>query len=144
MLIELAAICDSIPKKAVFEPWSHVETASCSQVVAEVCACVNWAVDRRRAVTDSQEQWYAVGDIRPSSEFSASRSGKKICNIVEEGQIEFVSVSAPNISAPGPSSFPTASGKSKKRKVSQSPLELPRRFEKASPPRSSEQHHIVI
>ena len=46
MLAESAAICDSITKSAVFEPWSPVETASCSQVVAEVCACVNQAVDR--------------------------------------------------------------------------------------------------
>ena len=36
-LAESAAICDSIVSSALFEPWSHVETASCSQVVAEVC-----------------------------------------------------------------------------------------------------------
>ena len=47
VLAEYAAICDSITSSAVFEHWSHVETACCSQVVAEVCACVNWAVDRR-------------------------------------------------------------------------------------------------
>ena len=67
ILAEPAPICDSITNSAVFEPWSHVETASRSQVVAEVCACVNQAVDRRKAVKDSQEHWYAVGGIRPSS-----------------------------------------------------------------------------
>ena len=56
MLAESAAICDTITNSAVFEPWSHVETASRWQVVAEVCACLNQAVDRRRAVKDSQEQ----------------------------------------------------------------------------------------
>ena len=61
MLAESAAICDSNTNSVVFEPWSQVETASRSQVVAEVCACVNQAVDRRRAVKDSQRQWYAVG-----------------------------------------------------------------------------------
>ena len=40
MLAGSAAICDSITSSAVFEPWSHVETTSRSQVVAEVCACV--------------------------------------------------------------------------------------------------------
>ena len=45
MLAEFAAICDSITNSAVFEPWSHVETASCALVAAEVCACVNQAVD---------------------------------------------------------------------------------------------------
>ena len=51
-----AAICNSITISAVCEPWSHVEAASRSQVVAEVCACVNQAVDRRRAFKNSQEQ----------------------------------------------------------------------------------------
>ena len=72
MLAESAAIFDSITRSAVFEPWGHVETASRAQVLAEVCACVNQAVDRRRAVKDSQEQWYAVGCIRLISEDSAS------------------------------------------------------------------------
>ena len=57
MLAESAAICDRITISAVFETWSYVETASFSQVVAEVCACVKQAVDRRKAVEDSQEQW---------------------------------------------------------------------------------------
>ena len=55
MLAEFAAICDRITSSAIFEPWSHLETACCSQVVAEVCACVNWAADRRVAGKDSQE-----------------------------------------------------------------------------------------
>ena len=78
MLAESAAICDSITNSAVFGPWSCVETASRSQVVDEVCACVNRAVEWRRAVRDWQEEWYAVGGIRPLSEDSASRSGVKI------------------------------------------------------------------
>ena len=55
MLADSAAICDSITSSAVFESWSHLETASRSQVVAEVCPCANQAVDQRRAVKDSQE-----------------------------------------------------------------------------------------
>ena len=134
MLAESAAICDSITNSAVFEPWSHV--ASRSQVVAEVCACVNQAVDTRRAVKDSQEQWYAVVGIRPSSEDSASRSGVRISNIVEEGRDEYVPVRTP-----GPSNLRVSSGKSKKRKISRSPVN--RRFEIASPPHSSP-HHCVV
>ena len=74
-------------------------------MVAEVCACVNWAVDRRRAVKDSEEQWYAVGGVRPSLEDSASRFGWGISNIVEKGQVDYVPVSAPSISATGPSNL---------------------------------------
>ena len=141
MLAESAAICDSITNSAVFKPWGHVETASCSQVVGEVCACVNQAGDWRRAVKDSQEQWYAVGGIRPSSEDSASRSGVRNSNILEAGRVEYVPVRAPSVSVPGPSNLRVSSGKSKKRKISRSPVK--KRFEIASPPLSSQQHYIV-
>ena len=126
---------------AVFELWSYVETASRSQVVAEVCACVNQAVDRRRAVKGSQEQWCAVGGLMPSPEDSASRSGVRISNIVEERRVEYVPVRAPSVSVPGPSNLRVFSGKSKKRKISRSPVK--RRFEFASPPLSSQQHCVV-
>ena len=141
MLTESAAICDSITNSAVFEPWSHVESASRSQVVAEVCACVNQAVDRRRAVKDSQEQWYAVGGIRPSSENSASRFGVRISNTVEEGRVEYVPVRAPSVSVSGPSNLRVSSEKTKKRKISRSPEK--RRFEIASPHLLSQQHRVV-
>ena len=88
MLAESAAKSERITHSAVFEPWSHVETTSRSQVVADVRGCVTQALDRRRMVKDSQEQWYAVGGIRPSSEDSAFRSGVRISNIVEEGRVE--------------------------------------------------------
>ena len=140
MLAESAAICDSITNSAVFEPRSHVETASRSQLVTEVCACVNQAVDWRRAVKDSQERWYAVGGIRPSSEDTASGSGVRISNNVEEGRVEYVPVFAPSLSTPGPSSLRASSGKCK-RKFRRSPVK--RRFEIASPPPSSQQHRVV-
>ena len=83
MLAESAAASDRITHSSVFEPWSHVETTSRSQVVADVCGCLNEAFDRRRVVKNSQEQWSPVGGIRPSSEDSTSRSGVRILNIVE-------------------------------------------------------------
>ena len=131
MLAQSVAMCDSITNSAVFEPRSNVETASRSQVVAEVCACVDQAVDRRGAVKDSREQWYAVGGIRPSSEVSASRSDVRISSEVEDGRVETVPVRAFSISVPGPSNLRVSPGKSKKRKISRSPVK--RRFEIASP-----------
>ena len=113
MLAESAAICDSITSSAVFETWSNVETASGSQVVVEVCACVKQAVDRRRAVEDSQEQWYAVGGIEPSSDDSASRSGVRISKIVGEGRVEYVPISVLSIGCPAPAiyAFPRESSR---------------------------------
>ena len=117
MLAESAAISDRITKSAVFEPWSQVKTTSRSQVVADVCGCVNEALDRRRVVKDSQEQWYAVGGIRLSSEDSTSRSGVRISNILEEGRVEYVPVRVPFPISPGPSSLRDSSGKSKKEQL---------------------------
>ena len=114
ILAESAAISDRITHSAVFEPWSHVETTSRSQVVADVCGCVNEALDRRRVVKDSQEQWYAVGGIRPSSENSTSRSGVRLSNNVEEGRAEYVPVRVPFPISPGPSNLRDSFGKSKK------------------------------
>ena len=127
MLAESAAISDRIRHSAVFEPWSHVETTSRSQVVPDVCGCVNEALDRRRLVKDSQEQWYAVGSIRPSSEDSTSRSGVRISNIVEERRVEYVPGRLPTFISPGPCNLRVSSGKLKKRTISRSPVK--RRFE---------------
>ena len=141
MLTESAAMSDRITHSAVFEPWSHVETTSRSQGVADVCGSVSEALDRRRVLKDSQEQWYAVGGIRPSSEESASRSAVRISNVVEEGRVEYVPARAPSASVPGPSNLRVSSGKSRKRSISRSPVK--RRFEISSPPAASQQHHLV-
>ena len=141
MLAESAAISDSITNSAVFEPWSQVETAFRAQVVVEVCDCVNQAVDWRRAVKDSQKQCFAVSGIRQSSEDSSSRSGVRISHIVEEGQVEYLPVRFPSVSVTGPSTLRLSSEKSKKRKISRSPVK--RRFEIASPRLSTQQHLVV-
>ena len=141
MLAESAAISDRIMHSAVFEPWSHVETTSRSQVVADACGCVNEALDWKRLVKDSQEQWYAVGGIRPSSEESTSRSGVRISKIMEEGRVEYVPVLLPFPISPRPSNLRDSSGKSKKRTISRSPVK--RRFEVASPPPAPQEHRIV-
>ena len=141
MLTESAAISDRITHSAVFEPWSHMETTSRSQVVNDVCGRVSEALDRRRMLKDSQEQWYAVGGIRPSSEDSTSRSCVRISNVVEEGRVEYVPVRAPSASIPGPSNLRVFSGKFRKRGISRSPVK--RRFEIASPPPASQQHRLV-
>ena len=141
MLAESASISDRITRSTIFEPRSNVETTSRSQVVADVCGCVNEALDRRSVVKDSQEQWFAVGDIRPSSQDSTSRSGVRISNVVEEGRVEYVPVRVPSFISPGPSNLRVSFRKSKKRTISRGPVK--RRFEIASPPPASQQHRIV-
>ena len=78
LFAEAAAICDNITSSAGFEPWSHVETTFRSQVVAELCACVNRSEDRWRQSSQG---------IRPSSGGSESPSGVRIFNMVVEGRV---------------------------------------------------------
>ena len=141
MLTESGAISDRITHSAVFGPWSQVEITSRSQVVADFCGCVSEALYRRKMLKDSQEQWYAVCGIRPSSEDSTSRSGVRISNVVEEGRVEYVPVRAPSASVPDPSNLRVSSVKSRKRSISRSPVK--RRFEIASPAPASQQHRLV-
>ena len=108
MLAESAAIRDSITIIAVFtmEPrGDHVSFKGGGWSLRRV----NQAVDRRRVVKNSQEQWYAVGGIRPSSEDSASRSGVRISTVVEHGRVEYVPVSPSVPLAPAICRFPQES-----------------------------------
>ena len=141
MLTESAAISDRITHSAVFEPWSHVETTSRSQVVTDVCGCVSESLDWRRMLEESQEQWYAVGGIRPSFEDSTSRSGVRISNVVEQGRVEYVPERAPSASVPGPINLRVSSGKFRKRRINRSPVK--RRFGISSRPPTSQQHRLV-
>ena len=80
MLAESAAISDRITHNAVFEPWSHVETTSCSHVVADVCGCVNEALDRRKVVKTRKSngmRWVASGH-RPNIRHPDPVSGYQI------------------------------------------------------------------
>ena len=101
ILTASAAFFDSITTIPVFELWSHVGTPYRCQVVTEVCACVDRVLDRRRAVNGTQEQWYAVGVVSPSSEESVYRTGVRISSRVEKGHVEYAPVSALSTSTTG-------------------------------------------
>ena len=67
MLSEAAAISDSITSSSLFAPWSEMESGSSAQTIADLKTCFEKALDRRRVVKDTSEQWYVLGDVRPSS-----------------------------------------------------------------------------
>ena len=96
MLFESVAIADS----PVYGPWSVVASASASQVIADMCACWDRVVLRRRSAKDTSERWYHGGT--PRSE-TASRPGARISDFVEEGRVEYVPVAPPALGPPGPS-----------------------------------------
>ena len=139
MLSESVAIADSITSSAVYAPWSVVESTSARHVITDLCACWDWVVLRRRLTKDTSDRWYHGGT--PRSE-TASRPGVKISDVVDEGRVEYVPVAPPALGPPGPSKISSSSSK-RKRKITRSPVKLPRRFEVSSPPASPRRRFLV-
>ena len=77
----------------------------------------------------------------PGSE-TASRPGVRISAVVEEGRVEYVPVGPPALGSPGRSKIRSPSSK-RKRKITRSPVKLPRRFEVSSPPASPPKRSLV-
>ena len=132
MLSEAAANCDSITSSSLYVPWSAVETESSARIISDLKTCFEKAVERRRVVKDTSEQWYRLGAVRPSSGESSPRYGVRISTVLEEGQVDYVPVAAPSRKVASQSRRLSSPGKVKK-KVSHSPVKVPRQFEVSSP-----------
>ena len=130
MLCESVAILDSITSSPVYAPWSVVDSASARQVVSDLCACWDRVVLRRRTAKDTRERWYHGGN--PRSE-TAPRPGVRISDVNAVGRVEYVPVAPFALCPPGPSKISSSSSK-RNRKITRSPMKLPRRFEVSSPP----------
>ena len=139
MLFESAAIADSIKSSPGYAPWSVVESACANQVITDLCLCGDRIVLRRRTAKDTSDRRYHRGT--PRSE-TASRPRIRFLDVVEEGRVEYVPVAAPVLGPPGPNKIRSSPSK-RKRKISRSPVKLPRRFEVSSPPASPQRRSLV-
>ena len=142
MLSEAAAISDSISSSSLYVPWSAVESESSARIFSDLKTCFEKALERRRVVKDTSEQWYRLGAVRPSSVESSSQYGVRISTVVEEGQVDYVPVAAPPRKFASQSRHLTSPGKGKK-KVSHSTVKLPRQFEVSSPSLSSRKRTVI-
>ena len=142
MLSEAAAISDSIIYSSLHAPWSAIESGSSVQDIVDVKTCFTKALDRRRVVKDTSEQWYALGAVRSSSGESSSQYGVHNSTVVEEGQVYYLSVAAPSLKVTGHSRHLSSPGKGKK-KVSRSPVKVPCQVEFSSPSASFRKRTVV-
>ena len=142
MLSEAAAISDIITSSSVYLPWSTVESESSARICADLKTCFEKAVERRRVVKDTSEQWYRLGAVRPLSGESSSQYGVRISTVVEEGQVDYVPVAAPPHKVASHSRRLSSPGKGKKI-VSHSPVPVRRQFEVSSPPVSSRKRTVT-
>ena len=139
MLSESVATADSISSSPLYAPWSVVASASSSQVIADMYSCWDRVVLRRRSAKDTSERWHHGSTPRVET---TSRPGVRISDVVEEGGVEYVLVGPPVVGSPGPSKISSPSSK-RKRKITRSPVKLPRRFEVSSPPLSPPRRSLV-
>ena len=142
MLSEAAAISDSITSSSVYVPWSTVESESSARIISDLKTCFEKAVERRRVVKDTSEQWYRLGAVRPSSGESSSQCVVRISTVVEEGQVDYVTVAAPSRKVSRQSRGLSSPGK-RKTTVSHSPVQVRREFEVSSPSPSSRKRTVI-
>ena len=142
MLSEAAAISDSITSSSLYVPWSAVESESSARIISDLKTCFEKALERRRVAKDTSEQRYRLGAVRPSSGESSSEYGVRISTVVEEGQLDYVPVAAPSRKVASQSRPLTSPGKGKK-KVSHSPVKVPRQFEVSSPSLSPRKRTVI-
>ena len=142
MLSEAAAISDSITSSSLYVPWSAVESEPSARLISDLKTCFEKALERRLVVKDTSEQWYRLGAVRPSSGESSSQYGVRISTVVEEGQVDHVPVAAPSRKVASQNGRPTSPENGKK-KVSPSPVKVPRQFEVSSPSVSSRKRTVI-
>ena len=95
-----AAMSDSIIVSEQFNPLS-VFGCGCNQhVVSGLQSCQEKVVIRRKISRDTSERWFGAQSAGlPSPCASVGRSGVRILNIVEEGQVQYVAVPEPTASS---------------------------------------------
>ena len=142
MLSEAAAISDSITSSSLCVPWSAVESESSARIKTDLKTCSEKALERRRVVKDTSEQWYRLGAVRPSLGESSSQYGVRISTVVEEGQVDYMPVAAPSRKVASQSRRLSSPGKGKKN-VSHSPVNVPRQFEVSSSSVSSRKRIVI-
>ena len=142
MLSEDAAISDSITSSSFYAPWSAVETESSARIISDLKTCFAKAVERRLLVKDTSKQWYRLGAVRPPSGEASSQYGVRISTVVEAGQFDYVPIAAPSRKVASQSRRLSSPGKGKK-KVSHSPVKVPRQFEVSSPSPSSRKRTVI-
>ena len=123
MVSESAAIADRNNASDVHVSWSHGETESAGPIYADLPACLDKASVCRRTVKRTGERWYDCGTR--GSEASV-RIGIPISDVVEEGHVEYVPVSAAALTLPVPGKIRAWPDKRKKIKT----RAVPRSFAK--------------
>ena len=130
LLVSAVNAAGSMRDQSTCEPWASVLRDSYEVTLADLRKDV--VVVRRKEARDTSERWFGVSSVESSEVGEPScRAGVRISNVVEVGQVEYLSGSVPARDQPCGSTTvsPRSPGKGKrKRSVIPAPAVGPKRL----------------
>ena len=132
LLVSAVNAAGSMRDQSTYEPWANVLPDGYEATFADLRKAYDVVVVRRKEARDTSERWFGVRSVE-SSEVgeSSGRAGVRISNVVEVGQVEYLSGSVPARDQPCSSTTisPRSPGKGKrKRSVTPAPAVGPKRL----------------
>ena len=133
LLVSAIDAAGSIRDESNCEPWANVLPEGYEATLVDLRKAYDAVVVRRKEARDTSERWFGVRSVESSEVGEPScRAGVRISNVVEVGQVEYLSGCVPVRDQPGSSTTVSrrSPGKGKrKRSVTPAPAASPRRFE---------------
>ena len=133
LLVSAIDAANLIRDQSNCEPWANVLPESYEATLVDLKKAYDAVVVRRKEARDTSERWFGVRSVESSEVGEPScRAGVLISNVVEVGQVEYLTGSVPARDQPGSSTTvtPESPGKGKrKRSVTPVPAASPKRFE---------------
>ena len=133
LLVSAVNAAGSVRDQSTCEPWANVLPEGYESTLVDLRKAYDAVVVRRKGARDASERWFGVRSIQ-SSELGepSGRTGVRISDVVEVGQVEYLSESVPARDQPCSSTTlsPRSPGKGKrKRSATPTTSAAPKRFE---------------
>ena len=131
MLLSAVNVAGSVCEDSVYDPWAVIPPEGYAAVVADLKRAYVVVVVRRKDARDTSKRWFGVASVASSAVGETSGpQGVRISNIVEVGQVEYLSQSVSAIQVPSTSFTVKSPGKGKwKKSGTPSKTAVKRRFE---------------
>ena len=133
LLVSAIDAAGSLRDQSVCEPWANVLPEGYEATLADLRKSCDVVVVRRKEARDVSERWFGVRSVESSEVGEPScRARVRISNVVEVGQVEYLSGSVPARDQPDSNTVvsPQSPGKGKrKRSVTPAPAASAKRFE---------------
>ena len=133
LFVSAVNIAGSIRHQSTCEPWVNVLPEGYEATLMDLRKAYDAMVVRRKEARETSERWFGVHSVVSSEVGEPScRAGVRISDVVEIGQVEYLSESVPARDQPCSSTTisPRSPGKGKrKRRATPAPAATPKRFE---------------